>query len=127
MHHADDGNRAVAAAGNALVARKIVVPTSRGPAVPPPRLFHLLDEGAAYSLVTLLVPAGWGKTTLLSSWLNSTTGHQRVAWLSVDREDNDAVRFWSYVIAAITYPLQLPDDHALATLRLCLAAGELTL
>lgn len=115
--HADDGNRAVATAGNALVAGKIVVPTSRGPVVPRPRLFHLLDDGAAYPLVTLLAPAGWGRTTLLSSWLNSTTGPQRVAWLSVDREDNDAVRFWSCVIAAITYALRLPDDHALATLR----------
>src|SRR5207249_683122 len=50
-------------------------------------------------LTLISAPAGFGKTTLLSSWI-----HQRqlaVAWLSLDAGDNDPRRFLSYVIAAL--------------------------
>src|SRR4051812_34228310 len=107
----------VAAAENPLLARKIVAPTSRGVVVRRSRLIRMLEAGARYPLVTLVAPAGWGKTTLLSSWLQSTSDDQLVAWLSVDREDNDPVRFWSDVIAAVSYALRLPGDHPLVTLR----------
>ncbi|NIV33412.1 MAG: hypothetical protein GWN58_29390, partial [Anaerolineae bacterium] len=43
--------------------------------------------------------AGFGKTTLLSEWV---AGCERpVAWLSLDKDDNDLARFWVYFVAAL--------------------------
>ena len=44
-------------------------------------------------------PAGFGKTSLLADWARS--GDRPVAWLSLDPGDNDPVRFWRYVAAAL--------------------------
>jgi LuxR family maltose regulon positive regulatory protein len=44
-------------------------------------------------------PAGFGKTTLISEWLQQ--GQRQTAWLSLDQSDNDPTRFWRYVIAAL--------------------------
>jgi LuxR family maltose regulon positive regulatory protein len=53
--------------------------------------------------VTLLsAPAGSGKTTLMSSWAKDRTDRgARVAWVSLDRTDNDPLVFWSGVLAAV--------------------------
>ncbi len=51
-------------------------------------------------LVVVSAPAGWGKTSLLRDWCSAGQA-SRAAWLSVDRDDNDPVRFWAHVIAAI--------------------------
>ncbi len=43
--------------------------------------------------------AGFGKTTLVSEW--ATVCDQKVAWLSLDEEDNDLTRFLTYFIAVL--------------------------
>lgn len=80
-----------------LVATKVTPPFNRAELVPRPGLQRLLDDGR---LVLLDAPAGWGKTTLVSEWV-AAHGAGATAWLSLDREDDAPVRFWSYVIAAI--------------------------
>ncbi|MCU0507766.1 MAG: hypothetical protein MUC34_05110, partial [Anaerolineae bacterium] len=49
--------------------------------------------------------AGFGKTTLVSSWVDSLAATQtsstRAAWLSLDEGDNDPVVFLRYFVAAI--------------------------
>ena len=56
-------------------------------------------------LTLVSAPAGFGKTTLLTEWLAErpaeATGGRLVAWLSLDRADNDPASFWTYVIAAL--------------------------
>ncbi len=62
--------------------------------IPPPRhkrvfrvaLVSKLNEGMQGKLTLISVPAGFGKTTLLSEWVASCG--RAVAWLSLDREDN---------------------------------------
>jgi len=50
--------------------------------------------------VTLIsAPAGFGKTTLVSEWVASSS--LPVAWLSLDESDNDPARFLVYVISAL--------------------------
>jgi LuxR family maltose regulon positive regulatory protein len=61
-----------------------------------------LNEGLDLSrLVTLVsAPAGYGKTTCISQWLD---GLERcpVAWLSLEPADDDPGRFFTYLIAAL--------------------------
>jgi LuxR family maltose regulon positive regulatory protein len=68
--------------------------------VPRPRLLHRLSEGGRGRLTLLSAPAGFGKTTLLASWL-ARPGDRRVAWLSLDGSDRDAASFWSGVVTAV--------------------------
>jgi LuxR family maltose regulon positive regulatory protein len=53
--------------------------------------------------VTLVVaPAGYGKTTLLGEWLATiVAANWLITWVSLDTYDNDPLRFWSYVVAAL--------------------------
>jgi LuxR family maltose regulon positive regulatory protein len=72
-----------------------------------------LNEGLRRKLTLISAPAGYGKSTLVSEWIR----HVKLAagWLSLDQEDNDPTRFWTYLLAA------LRNSHAglgEATLRL---------
>src|SRR5450631_1892551 len=88
-----------------LLETKFCLPRSRRGLVPRPRLSERLDEGAASMLTLVSAPAGFGKTTLLAEWLTAGSAapadERLVAWLSLDRGDNDPVSFWTYVIAAL--------------------------
>ena len=44
-------------------------------------------------------PAGFGKTTCISEWVDSL--ELPVAWLSLDPADDDPGRFFTYLIAAL--------------------------
>src|SRR5439155_5860922 len=42
------------------------------------------------------------KTTLLSTWIQSlSTNHPLVAWVSLDKGDNDLQLFWTYVLSTL--------------------------
>ncbi len=67
-----------------------------------PRLSALLDKSLTYPLTLVSAPAGFGKTTLLSTWARSLPArHLQVAWISLDEEDNDPWLFWIYVLTAL--------------------------
>jgi LuxR family maltose regulon positive regulatory protein len=84
---------------DALLATKLHLPRPRPGFVPRPRLAVRLDEGLAHGLVMVLAPAGYGKTVALADW--ARRGRRPVAWLSLDVDDNDPVRFWRHVVAAV--------------------------
>ena len=50
-------------------------------------------------LTLVCAPAGFGKTSLLGDWARHA--RRPVAWLSLDAGDDDPVRFWRYVVAAL--------------------------
>jgi len=50
-------------------------------------------------MALVVAPAGYGKTTLVCDWLQSTA--QFSAWLSLDEHDNDLIEFLQYFVAAI--------------------------
>lgn len=72
--------------------------------VPRPRLWSLLDRGAERPLTLVCAGPGFGKTTLVSSWLaqqGSPSGPPvPTAWLSLDEQDELAV-FLHYFIVAL--------------------------
>lgn len=66
------------------------------------KLFQLLDDSVNNRLTTINAPAGFGKTTLLSSWITMCKKRSiHAAWLTLDEEDNDNSRFWFYFISAM--------------------------
>ncbi|MBK9709866.1 MAG: hypothetical protein IPO81_00805 [Kouleothrix sp.] len=85
-----------------LLATKLFAPPARANLVVRPRLFERLQAGLRDKLTLIAAPAGFGKTTLLSAWRATAAGSALpVGWVSLDRTDNDPLRFWSYVIAAL--------------------------
>ena len=83
-----------------------------------PRLAERLDPESGRKLTLLSAPAGFGKTTLLSKWLESRVDEDRsVAWLSLDEGDNDPVRFLSYLVAALRILEEETGEGILAALR----------
>ncbi len=123
-----------------LHTKLYIPPAMPGELIARPRLTQRLDEVLARKLTLISAPAGYGKTTLVSQWLTDLrspildlrsgadpiAGYQvapgrqalqnfQVAWVSLDEGDNDPVRFWTYVIAA------------LETVRNGLGAGALSL
>ena len=83
----------------ALLATKMAVPKMRSDLVARPRLTERLEEGSARGVVAVVAAAGYGKTVLLADW--AVCGRHPTAWLSLDRGDNDPVRFWRHLIASI--------------------------
>src|SRR5918996_3952546 len=84
---------------DALLATKFVIPRVRPGALRRSRLTEALDGSVARDLVLIATPAGFGKTTLVADWARGSDAP--VAWLSLDDDDNDPVRFWRYVIEAL--------------------------
>ncbi|MCL5999120.1 MAG: protein kinase, partial [Chloroflexi bacterium] len=79
---------------------KLYIPRLPGQWVDRQRLYDRLDQVKAGKIAVLSAPPGYGKTTLLVSWL-CHSGWKNVGWLSLDAGDNDPVRFWSYLVAAL--------------------------
>ncbi|RJX38813.1 helix-turn-helix transcriptional regulator [Paenibacillus pinisoli] len=83
-----------------LLTSKLHMPIPSKAYVSRPQLLDLLDEGARRRITYVSAPAGYGKTTLISAWAHQRQGWA-IGWLSLDEGDNDPVRFWQYVAAAI--------------------------
>lgn len=75
-----------------------------------------LDQGARGGLILVSAPAGFGKTSVISSWIAGRTAREpgaRAAWLSLHDEDREPVRFLTSLVAAM--PTSAPDVGAGAT------------
>jgi LuxR family maltose regulon positive regulatory protein len=64
-----------------------------------PRLDQMLSQGLSRPLTLISAPAGYGKTMLVSSFLQSCGAPW--AWLSLDAHDNDLHPFLDYFVAAL--------------------------
>jgi LuxR family maltose regulon positive regulatory protein len=64
-------------------------------------LLQTLDHAVTKRVTVISAPPGSGKTSLLRAWANRSTGPRRVAFVSVDRDEQDAQRFWGAVLDAI--------------------------
>ena len=82
-----------------ILATKLYIPPLRPNVVIRPRLLEQLNEGLHRKLILISAPAGFGKTTLVSEWVE---GIERLAaWLSLDEGENDPTRFLTYLVAAL--------------------------
>ncbi len=81
-----------------LLETKFHTPLWRSDGVMRPRLLDRLQAGLTEQRKLTLVsaPAGYGKTTLITSWIYSFTESTRNIWLSLEKSDNEPARFLSY-------------------------------
>jgi LuxR family transcriptional regulator, maltose regulon positive regulatory protein len=104
-----------------LLSTKLYIPPARAGAVARSRLTDKLLSGVKHPQSVTLIsgPAGFGKTTLLSDFVAWVQREPlvRAAWLSLDEEDNDPNRFWTYLITACQTVLTGVGETALELLR----------
>ena len=85
-------------------------PTRRPGLVARPALIERLRATDSPGVISLVAPAGYGKTTLLAQWAESW--EPRVAWVSADHRDNDPAVLLGHVVAALerveSFPSPLP-------------------
>ncbi len=98
-----------------LLVTKFTIPPVRSALLQRSHLLEVLDQSRSFPLTLLSASAGFGKTTLLSTWASQSTS--QVAWLTLDEEDNDPTRFWAYVIAALRHSGSPVGEAALALLQ----------
>ena len=67
-------------------------------------LLQMLERAVSKRVTVVSAPPGSGKTSLLRAWARRSTSVRRVAFVSVDRDQQDAQRFWSAVLDAIRRP-----------------------
>lgn len=82
-----------------LLATKLYVPATQPELVARPRLLARLDAVMQRKLTLISAPTGFGKTTLVQTWL-SRRPYPR-AWLTLDAGDNDLSRFLTYLVIAL--------------------------
>lgn len=93
----------------ALLTTKFYMPPLRSTLVTRQRLRQQLNEGLQHHRPLTLVsaPAGYGKTTLIAGWLQEVRAEEkpvpapRIAWLSLDEDDDEPIRFFSYLGGAL--------------------------
>ena len=82
--------------------------------VPRPQLDDKLKHAGRRPLTIVCAPAGYGKSVLMSAWLEQCGCHS--AWLSLDGNDNDLGAFESYLLAALRSAIPSFDDSLMALL-----------
>jgi ATP/maltotriose-dependent transcriptional regulator MalT len=107
-----DGDRGASRA-DPLLESKLFVPPPASSVVERPRLLARLAEGLYRHW--RWSPPGWGKTTLLSTWVASPSA-PALPWISLDAGDNDPARFWTYVSLALQQACRGVGDTSLTLL-----------
>jgi LuxR family transcriptional regulator, maltose regulon positive regulatory protein len=82
-----------------LIRTKLRRPFIRPSLVPRLRLQERIASGLQGPLTLVIASAGFGKTTLVASCVVDCG--MPVAWLSLDKDDNQSGRFLTYLIAAL--------------------------
>ncbi len=120
-----------------LLSTKLAPPRLPAALVVRERLLRDMDNALAHRLTVLSASAGWGKTTLLATWLSSRTEGRglrtetqsaalsaqssslstQVAWVSLDELDNHLPQFWAAVVAALRISVPAVGATALTMLH----------
>ncbi|MCA9975337.1 MAG: AAA family ATPase, partial [Anaerolineales bacterium] len=94
------------------------MPPNRAEQVGRPHLLAKLAGQPQTRLLLVSAPAGYGKTTLLTSWLRQQTD-KTVCWVSLDGDDSNPTQFFAYLALAIR-----PLPNAQSSLRQLLQANQ---
>jgi LuxR family maltose regulon positive regulatory protein len=94
-----------------LLQTKFYIPSKRPSLIPRPHLLQKLDAGSDCKLILISAPAGYGKTSIVTEWIEhiqTKTNRPRsensvgdICWLSLDEDDSHPQQFFRYLAAAI--------------------------
>jgi len=108
-----------------ILITKLYIPPTRSELVQRPELIERLKDGLDRKLTLISAPAGFGKTTLVSHWVEKLREKDelddqpiQVAWLSLDEDDNDLVRFLTYFVTALNQIENINADLGRGALRM---------
>ncbi len=114
-----------------LLTTKLYRPRADVNWVPRPALLACIHAGLRHKLTLVSAPPGFGKSTLVSQWLDqlglneaSDTLQSKICnacWLSLDEGDNQLVQFLRYLIAAV----RTCEPAACPTTQRLLSAAQL--
>jgi len=82
-----------------MLLTKLHIPLAGNNIVHRSELFEKLNAGLSRKLILISAPAGFGKTTVVSDWIDQNK--IPTAWFSLDNGDNDPAVFLSYIISGI--------------------------
>jgi LuxR family maltose regulon positive regulatory protein len=90
-----------------ILQTKLIIPNTHPTLVSRPRLVEQIENGvqAGHKLTLVAAPAGFGKTTAVGTWVQQN--NRQVAWLSLEKSDDESTLFWAYFLASIR--TVLPD------------------
>ncbi len=77
----------------------LYIPKSRADLLERPRLSEKLDNALSLRLILISAPAGFGKTSLISSWAAKLP--YKCCWLSLNDSITDSIQFLRYFISAL--------------------------
>ena len=84
-----------------VLSSKVTRPVPPPQVLDRPRLYALLDQWQTTPIIFVHAPAGYGKSVLVSRWLEVRGLTTRTAWLSLDPGDDDPQQFVRYLAAAL--------------------------
>jgi LuxR family maltose regulon positive regulatory protein len=96
-----------------LLRTKLYAPRLPAGLISRPGQMLLLDQALRHKVTLVSTPPGYGKSTLVSQWVESS--RYPSAWISLDEADNDSTSFFRYLLAAID---SIDDGLTVATRRL---------
>jgi LuxR family maltose regulon positive regulatory protein len=96
-----------------IIQTKLYRPPLQADFIPRPQLLEQLDGWQQRPLTLVSASAGYGKSTLVSSWLESLD--HPTAWLSLDEHDNNLELFLAYFLASVqtSFPDSVDETFAL--------------
>ena len=93
-----------------ILLTKFFIPAKRPELVPRAQLIDQLNSGLHRKLTPISAPVGFGKIILVTDWLQShwlpsqgddASSPFGVGWLCLDEDDDDPVRFITYMNTAL--------------------------
>ena len=96
-----------------ILGTKLHRPSISSQVIPRERLFKQIDQGLDRPMTLISAPAGYGKSTLISQYLE--TRNISAVWISLDERDNDLRTFLTYWVEAIQQivPMALVESASL--------------
>jgi LuxR family maltose regulon positive regulatory protein len=108
-----------------LLSTKIRIQPHRSNLVNRPHLIQRLNVGISqnHRLTLISAPAGYGKSTLLSEWVSQLD--IPIAWLSLEKGENNPVLFWNFILTALSTIPQLNQADVVESLFQALQSSQL--
>lgn len=104
-NRADDNVKAVKNKSDILFYNvphtKFSVPYYGTPPIDRKSIEYRLNEAAGKKLTIVTAPAGYGKSTAVSSWVLKNMGSKAFIWINLDEEDREESVFWHNIIYSV--------------------------